>query len=84
METVITIDTDILSKAMQNAAGQTQRQLVEDALRLFSLQNGQSEVRKYRERSQGAWRIKDWKCYRFLFVRHIRLFLFRFLYIPLP
>jgi Arc/MetJ family transcription regulator len=48
METAVTIDTSILNKAMQTAVGQTQRQLVEDALRLFTLQNGQSEARKYR------------------------------------
>jgi len=48
METAITIDTDILNKAMQASGGQTQRQLVEDALRLFAMQNKQCEVRKYR------------------------------------
>jgi Arc/MetJ family transcription regulator len=48
METAVTIDNDILNKAMQAAAGQTQRQLVEDALRLFALQNKQGEARKYR------------------------------------
>jgi Arc/MetJ family transcription regulator len=48
METAIIIDTDILNKAMQVATGQTQRQLVEDALRLFTLQNGQGEARRYR------------------------------------
>ena len=52
METVVTIDTDILNKAMQIADGQTQRQLVEDALRLFVLQNRQSKVRKYRGKLQ--------------------------------
>ena len=52
MESVVTIDTEILNKAMQAAAGQTQRQLVEDALRLFALQNKQSEARKYRRKLQ--------------------------------
>jgi len=52
METAVTIDNDILNKAMQNAVGQTQRQLVENALRLFALQNRQSEVRKYRGKLQ--------------------------------
>jgi Arc/MetJ family transcription regulator len=52
METVITIDTDILNKAMQVATGQTQRQLVEDALRLFTLQNRQGEARRCRGKLQ--------------------------------
>jgi hypothetical protein len=52
METVVIIDTEILNKAMQAAVGQTQRQLVEDALRLFTLQNKQNEVRKYRGKLQ--------------------------------
>jgi len=52
METAVTIDADILNKAMQTASGQTQRQLVEDALRLFVLQNRQNEVRKYRGKLQ--------------------------------
>jgi len=52
METAITIDTDILNKAMQVSVGQTQRQLIEDALRLFVLQNRQGEARKYRGKLQ--------------------------------
>jgi len=52
METAITIDADILNKAMQAANGQTQRQLVEDALRLFAMQNKQADVRKYRGKLQ--------------------------------
>jgi Arc/MetJ family transcription regulator len=52
METAVTIDADILNKAMQVAAGQTQRQLVEDALRLFAFQNKQGEARKYRGKLQ--------------------------------
>jgi len=52
METVITVDGEILNKAMQIAAGQTQRQLVENALRLFVLQNRQGEARKYRGKLQ--------------------------------
>jgi len=48
METSVIIDTNILNKAMQSTGAQTQRQLVEDALRLFILQNRQNEVRKYR------------------------------------
>jgi len=48
METVITVDSEILGNAMQIADGQTQRQLVENALRLFVLQNRQGEARKYR------------------------------------
>jgi Arc/MetJ family transcription regulator len=52
METAVTIDTEILNKAMQAAVGQTQRQLVEDALQLFALQNKQSEARKYRGKLQ--------------------------------
>jgi Arc/MetJ family transcription regulator len=52
METAITIDTDLLNKAMQAVGAQTQRQLIEDALRLFVLQNKQGEVRKYRGKLQ--------------------------------
>ena len=48
METAITIDADLLNKAMQIAEGQTQKQLVEDALRLFVLQGRQDEAQKYR------------------------------------
>jgi Arc/MetJ family transcription regulator len=52
METAITIDTDLLNKAMQTVGVQTQRQLIEDALRLFVLQNRQEEARKYRGKLQ--------------------------------
>ena len=52
METAITVDVDILNKAMQAASGQTQRQLVENALRLFVIQNRQAEARKYRGKLQ--------------------------------
>jgi hypothetical protein len=52
METAITVDVDILNKAMQAASGQTQRQLVEDALCLFAMQNRQAEARKYRGKLQ--------------------------------
>ena len=52
METAITIDTDILIKAMRFANGQTQRQLVENALRIFALQNGQNTARAYRGKLQ--------------------------------
>ena len=51
-ETVVTIDTDILNKAMYAAEGQTQRQLVENALRNYSMQNGQEKARKYRGKLQ--------------------------------
>jgi len=52
METAVTVDVDILNEAMQAADGQTQRQLVENALRLFSTQNSQAEARKYRGKLQ--------------------------------
>jgi len=52
METAITVDVDILDKAMQAANGQTQRQLIENALRLFTIQNRQAEARKYRGKLQ--------------------------------
>ena len=52
METAITVDSDILNEAMQTANGQTQRQIVESALRLFATQNRQAEVRKYRGKLQ--------------------------------
>ncbi|MCL2834329.1 MAG: type II toxin-antitoxin system VapB family antitoxin [Treponema sp.] len=48
METSVTIDTDVLDRAMQIANGQTERQLVENALRLFTIQNVQSNARRYR------------------------------------
>ena len=52
METAVTIDVDILNKAMLATGEQNQRQLVEDALRLFALQNRQGEARKYRGKLQ--------------------------------
>ena len=52
METAITVDGDILNEAMRVANGQTQRQIVENALRLFATQNRQAEVRKYRGKLQ--------------------------------
>jgi len=52
METAVTVDVDILNEAMQVAGGQTQRQLVEDALRSFAVKNQQSEARKYRGKLQ--------------------------------
>jgi len=52
METAVTIDTDILNKAMQFANGQSQRQLVENVLRIYSLQNGQGRAREYRGKLQ--------------------------------
>ena len=52
METAVAIDTDVLNKAMQAAKGQTQRQLVEDALRLFILQKKQGDIRKFRGKLQ--------------------------------
>jgi len=52
METAITVDADILNEAMQTANGQTQRQLIENALRFFVMQNRQAEARKYRGKLQ--------------------------------
>jgi len=52
METAVTVDVDILNEAMQAAGGQTQSQLVEDALRFFANKNRQSEARKYRGKLQ--------------------------------
>ena len=52
METNVIINVDILNKAMQAAGGQTERQLVENALQLFTFQNKQHEVRKYRGKLQ--------------------------------
>jgi Arc/MetJ family transcription regulator len=48
METTVTIDTDLLNKTMLATGEQTQRQLVENALRFYELQNKQGKVRKYR------------------------------------
>jgi len=66
METAVTINTELLNKAMQVAVGQTQRQLVEDALQLFVLQNRQSEARKYRGKLQWEGNLDELrmaKCY---------------------
>jgi len=52
METAITIDSNLLNEAMQAVSGQSQRQLVENALRLFVSQNKQNELRKYRGKLQ--------------------------------
>ena len=52
METAVTIDADILNNAMLARGVQNQRQLVEDALRIFTLQNRQNEARKYRGKLQ--------------------------------
>jgi Arc/MetJ family transcription regulator len=52
METAVTIDTDLLNKAMQATGEQTQRQLIENALRLFAIHNKQGEARKYRGKLQ--------------------------------
>ena len=57
METAVTIDTDILSRAMEaadilSADRQTQRRFVENALQIFTLQNRQGEARKYRGKLQ--------------------------------
>jgi hypothetical protein len=59
METAVTIDTDILNKAMQAAAGKTQRQLIEDALQFFASQNRQGEARKYRGKLQWEGNIDE-------------------------
>jgi len=52
METAVVVDVDILNEAMQVAIGQTQRQIVENALKLFAVQNRQTEARKYRGKLQ--------------------------------
>jgi len=52
METAVTVDFDILNKAMQATSGQTQRQLIEDALRFYTTQSKQADVRKYRGKLQ--------------------------------
>jgi Arc/MetJ family transcription regulator len=69
METAVTIDTDLLNKAMQTAAGQTQRQLVEDALRLFALQNRQGEARKYRGKLRWEGSLDEMRAGVFSFPR---------------
>jgi Arc/MetJ family transcription regulator len=38
VETAVTVDADLLDKAMYGADQQNQRQIVEDALRLYVLQ----------------------------------------------
>jgi Arc/MetJ family transcription regulator len=66
METAITIDTDLLNKAMQTVGAQTQRQLIEDALRLFVLQNKQGEVRKYRGKLQWEGNLDELRTAKWL------------------
>ena len=66
METAVAIDTDILNKAMQAAGGQTQRQLVEEALRLFSLQKKQSEARRYRGKLQWEGNLDELRAAKWL------------------
>ena len=46
MEIAITINADVLNRAMQTAKGQTQRQIVEDALRLFAVKTNQDMAGK--------------------------------------
>jgi len=52
METVITIDAEVLDKAMKIANGQTPREIVEDALRLFAMQSSYDLARQYRGKLQ--------------------------------
>ena len=59
METSVTVDADILNEAMQVANRQTQRQLVEDALRFFAIKNRQAEARKYRGKLQWEGNLDD-------------------------
>ena len=59
METAITIDSDLLNKAMQTANGQTQQQLIENALRLYVKQNNQAEARKYRGKLQWEGNLEE-------------------------
>jgi Arc/MetJ family transcription regulator len=59
METAITVDTELLDKAMYGADQQTQRQIVEDALRLYLSQSGQSEARKYRGKLHWEGNLDD-------------------------
>jgi len=66
METAVTVDTDILNKAMQAAGRQSQQELVEDALRLFALQNQQSEVRKYRGKLQWDGNLDEMRTSKWL------------------
>jgi Arc/MetJ family transcription regulator len=66
METAITIDTDLLNKAMQAVGAQTQRQLIEDALRLFVLQNKQGEARKYRGKLQWEGNLDELRTAKWL------------------
>ena len=59
METAVTVDIDLLNKAMQIAGEQTQKQLVEDALRLFVLQGKQEEARRYRGKLKWEGDLND-------------------------
>jgi len=52
METAVVVDTELLDQAMQSASGLSQRLIVEDALRLFTLRNKQNDARKYRGKLQ--------------------------------
>ena len=64
MEIAITIDSDLLNKAMQTVDGQSQRQLVENALRLYVLQNKQGEARKYRGKLQWEGNLDELRAAR--------------------
>jgi Arc/MetJ family transcription regulator len=48
METQVAIDADLLSEAMQSSGSHTQRQVVEEGLKLILSQNRQAEIRNYR------------------------------------
>ena len=52
MDTAITIDSDLLNKAMKIAGGENQRELIENALQIYITHNKQSEARKYRGKLQ--------------------------------
>jgi Arc/MetJ family transcription regulator len=48
MEATISIDEDLLKEGIQITGVQTQRQLVENALRACVAQKKQADIRKYR------------------------------------
>jgi len=66
MEKTIIIDSDILDRAMQTVNGQAERQLVENALRLFTMQNRQSDVRKYRGKLQWEGNLDELRAAKWL------------------
>ncbi|GHV66891.1 hypothetical protein AGMMS49928_02690 [Spirochaetia bacterium] len=64
METEITIDADLLTEAMRVSDRQTHRQMVEEALKCFIMQNRQAEARDYRGKLQWEGNLDEMRASR--------------------